>query len=248
MTLSSPPSSGSSTDTLYSPLIREEEQGKVQQGFPELRTLELKGLQLLLLVWLRSCLFSYVYWQEGDHSSSLLPLPLRFPLLASGGTDRALWTTFSIVAEMESGLENSRGSGAKPGRTPCLPGSSSHLSSTGIPRVLPSPLLLESRSRPWSSATSSSRLLPSSGTSMGCFRGRPGRLLMTLFPVLACRCSLLARRIFCTCSKFKDRILLTSFWICSTSRRLYLRLLGTPERRQSEQIENISDIRRIVNK
>lgn len=38
----SPPSSGSSTDTLYSPLIRELQQVKVHQGFPGLRTLEQK--------------------------------------------------------------------------------------------------------------------------------------------------------------------------------------------------------------
>lgn len=116
----------------------------------------------------------------------------------------------------------------------CLPVRSSHLSRTGIPRVLPSLFPLANTCKSCMSARSSSLLLASSVSSMGCFRGRPGRLLMTLFPVLACRCRRLARRIFCTCSKFKECILLTSFWICSTSRRLYRRLLGTPGRGESE--------------
>lgn len=170
-----------------------------------------------------------IYRLEGAHNSSLpWPRPLRFPALAEGGTDRAWCTTVSIVAEMESWFENSRGSGVKLGLRLCLPGRSSHLSRTGIPRVLPSPLLPANMSKPRLSARSFSLLSVGSGSSMGCFLGRPGRLLITLFPVLACRCRRLARRIFCTCSKFKECILLTSFWICSTSRRLYLRLPGTP--------------------
>lgn len=218
----------------------EEKQVKVHRAVPELRALHLIGLKqhwLLksLSVRLQSCSLLQVYWLEGAHNSSLLwPLPLRFPPLASGSTDRAWCTTVSIVAEMESWLENSRGSGVKLGLRLCLPGRSSHLSRTGIPRVLPSPLLLANMSKPRPSARSSSPLLASSDSSRGCFRGRPGLLLMTLFPVLACRCRCLARRIFCTCSKFEECILLTSFWICSTSRRLYLRLLGAPGRGESE--------------
>lgn len=224
------PSSCSSTDPPSSSQIREEKQVKVHQRSPRI-----KGTASETALTPTTCSLA-VYWLEGAHNSSLLwPLPLRFPPLASGGTDRAWCTTVSIVAEMESWFENSRGSGVRLGLRLCLPGRSSHLSRTGIPRVLPSPPLLPANmSKPRPSARSSALLLVGSDSSTGCFRGRPGRLLMTLFPVLACRCRRLARRIFCTCSKFKECILLTSFWICSTSCRLYLRLLGTSGRGESE--------------
>lgn len=155
----------------------------------------------------------------------LWALPLRFPPFV-WGTEQAWWTTVSITAEMESWLENSRDSGFRLALRLCLPDRSSHLSSTGIPRVLPSALLAGNMSNP------SSLLLGATDSSRGCFLGRPGRLLMTLFPVLAWRCRRLARRIFCTCSKFNVCILLTFFWICSTSRRLYRRLLGPPGKRE----------------
>lgn len=167
----------------------------------------------------------------GDHSSSLLwPLPRRLTSLAGGGTDRAWCTTFSIAAEMESWPERSWVSRVKLGLRLWIPDRLSHLSRMGIPKVIPSLLLLATMSKPWPSAQFSSLTLAGFDSSTGCFRGRPGRRLMTLFPVLACRCRRLARRIFWTWSKFKECILLTSFWICSTSRRLYLRLLVAPGR------------------
>lgn len=171
-----------------------------------------------------------IYWPPGAHSWSLLwPLPLRLPsLFPGGGTHRAWCTTVSIVAAMESWAGSSWDSRARLGLRLCRPGRLSHLSRTGIPKVLPSPFLLAGTSRPRASAQTSSLMLAGCDSSRGCFRGRPGRRLMTLFPVLACRCRRLARRIFCTWSKFKECILLTSFWICSTSLRLYLLLAGTP--------------------
>lgn len=219
---------------------------KVHRRVPKWRALHLIGFNRLWTALHSSFGVLHLYWLFGDHNSSFLFSPVRrFPALASGGTERAWCTTVSIAAEIESWLENSRGLGVKLGLRLCLLGRLSHLSRTGIPRVLPSPLLLATMSRPPPSAQSSFLMLAGSGSSKGCFRGRPGRLLMTLFPVLACRCRRFARRIFCTWLKFKECIFFTSFWICSTSRRLYLLLLETPARGEANQWRWISHSKQI---